>query len=135
LGQLSAFQQDCLAPDEWVRTLEGARIGHASWRDGSWGNNAAPSWELAHGDVVLAEAFYYSPENGERYTEHFDGRPYVSVVLFDEDENPTVAFESSPEDFLSIVRSASGRPEVPEAAFLKAAEDAPTPQIYWNRDI
>jgi hypothetical protein len=119
----------------WVQGLEGVRIGDANWRDGSWGNNAAPSWELAQGELVLAEAFYYTTENAERFTEHFDGQTYVSVIMFDEDENPTIAFESSPEDLLDIVRAAAGRPEAPAAAFLKAAEAVPADRIHWDRDI
>ena len=47
----------------------------------------------------LGEAFYYTTENAERMSEQFDERPYVSVVMFDEDDNPTVAFESQPGGF------------------------------------
>ena len=135
MGQSSEFAPDCLAPQDWASGLVDVRIGDAEWRDGSWGNNAAPSWELVQADVVLAEAFYYTPANAERFTEHFDGQAYVSVVMFDEDENPTLAFESSPEDLLEVVRAASGRREDSATAFLKAAEALPADRIHWNRDI
>ena len=135
MGQSNEFPTDCLAPEVWVRDFVAVRIGDVNWRDGSWGNNAAPSWELAQGDLVLAEAFYYTPANAERFTEHFDGQAYVSVVMFDEDENPTIAFESSPEDLMNIVRAAAGRPEAPAASFLKAAEAVPADRIHWDRDI
>ena len=101
--QRGQFQPEDCAPEAWVREIESLHPGDAVWRDASWGNNAAPSWELVDGNLVLAEAFYYTTDNGERMSEHFDGRPYVSVVMFDEDDNPTVAFESGPDDFLAIV--------------------------------
>jgi hypothetical protein len=135
MSQADQFQPECLAPDDWVAQVEGKATGSAVWRDSSWGNNAAPSWELAQADLVLAEAFYYTTGNAERYTEHFDGQPYISVVMFDEVENPTVAFEASPQDFLTILISAAARPEVAATALLKAAEGAPSPRIYWDRDI
>lgn len=135
MGQSNEFPKGCLAPGEWVKDLEATEIGDANWRDGSWGNNAAPSWEFVQGNLVLAEAFYYTTRNAERYTEHFDGQPYVSVVMFDEDENPTVAFEASPEDLLDMVRAAARRPEAPATAFLRAAENVPSERVQWNRDI
>ena len=127
--------EDC-APEAWVREIESLGVGEAAWRDASWGNNAAPSWEFALGELVLGEAFYYTTDNAERMSEHFDGRPYVSVVMFDGDDNPTVAFESSPEDFLAIVRAAAGRAEEPTEALVQAAEaDSGECMVYWDRDI
>ena len=134
--QESQFNPEDLAPANWVGRVEGAKVGSAVWRDASWGNNAAPSWELVEGNKVLAEVFYYTADNGERFTEHFGGRPYVSVVMLDEDENPTIAFESSPDDFLTIVQAAGSRTGPPAEALLRAAEGVPqNGRIYWNRDI
>lgn len=136
MAQRDHFNPEDLAPERWAKVVEAAAVGAGHWRDGSWGNNAAPSWELVQGTLVLGEVFYYSTENGERFTDHFDGQPYVSVVMFDEDENPTVAFECSPEDFLAIVRSAASRSETPAEALLRAAESVPQDgRIFWNRDI
>jgi len=135
MGQRDEFNPEDLAPEQWVRAVEATSVGAACWRDASWGNNAAPSWELADGSLVLAEVFYYTTVNGERYTEYFDGRPYVSVMFFDEDENPTLAFEASPEDFLTIARVAASRAEGPADAFLRAAEGVPQAGIYWDRDL
>ena len=134
--QESQFNPEDLAPANWVGRVEGAKVGSAVWRDASWGNNAAPSWELVDGNKVLAEAFYYTTDNGERFTEHFDGQAYVSVVMFDEDESPTVAFESSPDDFLTIVKAAEGRTEPPAEALLKAAADGPqNGHVDWERGL
>jgi hypothetical protein len=84
---------------------------------------------------VIAEVFYYTVDNGERFTKHFEGQPYVSVLMFDGERNPTVAFESSPDDFLTIAKSAEGRTEPPAEALLRAAKDVPQDgRIYWYRD-
>ena len=134
--QHNQFSPEDCAPESWVSGVESLRLGDAVWRDASWGNNAAPSWEFVDGSLVLAEAFYYTTSNGERMSEHFDGRPYVSVVMFDEDDNPTVAFELSPEDFVAIVRAAADRAEAPAAALVQAAEAVPGEgRVYWERDI
>jgi hypothetical protein len=135
-GQAREFNEEDRAPASWVSQVEGAMVGTAVWQDASWGNNAAPSWELLDGDVVLAEAFYYTTDNGERLSENFPDEPYVSVVMFDEDENPTVAFESSPNDFLTIAQSAASRSGLPAEAFVGAAEAVPQEGcIFWDRDI
>jgi hypothetical protein len=63
--QTTQFNSEDCAPAEWVEAIESARIGNARWRDASWGNNAAPSWELFDGNEVLAEAFYYTVSNDE----------------------------------------------------------------------
>jgi len=134
--QHNQFSPEDRAPEPWVRAIESLRVGDAVWRDASWGNNAAPSWALVDGNRVLAEAFYYTADNGERMSEHFGGRPYVSVVMFDEDDNPTVAFESSPDDFLSIVRLADSGAGDPAKALTLTAEQVPQGvRIYWDRDI
>ena len=72
-GQVREFNEEDRAPASWVSEVEGATVGTAVWQDASWGNNAAPSWELLDGDVVLAEAFYYTTDNGERLSENFPG--------------------------------------------------------------
>ena len=134
--QISQFGPEDCAPEAWVREIESLHVGDAVWRDASWGNNAAPSWELMIGNLVLAEAFYYTADNGERMSEHFDDRPYVSVVMFDGDDNPTVAFESSPEDFLAIARAAADRADAPGEALVQAAEAVPGEgRVNWDRDV
>jgi hypothetical protein len=51
-------------------------------------------------------------------------------------DNPTVAFESSPDDFLTIVSAAAGRAGPSADALLRAAEDVPQDgRVYWDRDI
>lgn len=135
-GQAREFNEEDRAPASWVSHVEGAMVATAVWQDASWGNNAAPSWELLEDGVVLAEAFYYTTDNGERLSENFPTEPYVSVVMFDEDDNPTVAFETSPDDFLSIVRLASSGAGDPARALTLAAEQVPRGvRIYWDRDI
>jgi len=135
-GQVREFNEEDRAPSSWVSGVEGATVGTAVWQDASWGNNAAPSWELLDGDVVLAEAFYYTADNGERLSENFPGEPYVSVVMFDEDDNPIVSFETSPDDFLSIVRLAdSGAGDPAKALTLTAEQVSQGVHIYWDRDI
>jgi len=135
-GQTREFNEKDRAPASWVSGIEGATVGTAVWQDASWGNNAAPSWELLDGDVVLAEAFYYTTDNGERVSENFPDEPYVSVVMFDEDDNPVVAFETSPEDLLSIVRFADKGGGDPVRMLTLTAEQVPQGvRIYWDRDI
>lgn len=135
-AQAHEFNEEDRAPASWVSQVEGATVGTAVWLDASWGNNAAPSWELLDGDVVLAEAFYYTTDNGERLSEHFLSEPYVSVVMFDEDDNPTVAFETSPDNLLSIVRLAATASAENDGTLVWAAEHVPPNiRIYWNRDI
>ena len=68
MTQHNQFNPEDQAPEQWVQAVERAGAGAARWRDGSWGNNAAPSWELVDPDDALyAEAFYYAPENAERF--------------------------------------------------------------------
>jgi hypothetical protein len=135
-GQAREFNEEDRAPVSWVSQVEGAMVGAAVWQDASWGNNAAPSWELLEDGVVLAEAFYYTTDNAERLSENFPDGPYVSVVMFDEDDNPTVAFETSPDDFLSIVRLADSASAQSDGALVWAAEKMPpNVRIYWDRDI
>jgi hypothetical protein len=56
--------------------------------------------------------------------------------MFDEDDNPTVAFETSPDDFLSIVRLADSASAQSDGALVWAAEKMPpNVRIYWDRDI
>ena len=135
-GQVREFNEEDRAPASWVGGVEGATVGTAVWLDASWGNNAAPSWELLDGDVVLAEAFYYTTDNGERLSENFPGEPSVSVVMFDEDDNPIASFETSPDDFLSIVRLADSGAGDPAKALALTAEQVPQGvRIYWDRDV
>lgn len=135
-GQMREFSEEDRALASWVGGVEASAVGTAVWLDASWGNNAAPSWELLDGDVVLAEAFYYTTENWDRMSENFPDEPYVSVVMFDEDDNPVVAFETSPEDFLGIVRLAdTGAGEPARALTLAAEQVLQGVRICWDRDF
>jgi hypothetical protein len=135
-GQVREFNEEDRAPASWVSGVEGATVGTAVWQDASWGNNAAPSWELLDGDAVLAEAFYYTTENGERLSKNFPVGPYVSVLMYDEDDNPAVSFETSSDDFLGIVRLADSGAVDPAKALMLTAEQVPQGvRIYWDRDI
>ena len=71
--------------------------------------------------MVLAEALYRTTDNGERLSKNLPDEPYVSVVMFDEDENPVVAFETSPDDFVSIVRLAGSGVGDPARALTPTA--------------
>jgi hypothetical protein len=85
---------------------------------------------------VLAEAFYYTADSGERLSENFQDESYVSVVMFDEDDNPVVSFETSPDDFLSIVRLADSGAGDPARTLTLTAEQVPQGvRIYWDKDI
>jgi hypothetical protein len=123
-------------------TVSGAALHNALQSDGDDRKLAVayvagrPRGSLLDGDVVLAEAFYYTTDNGERLSENFPDEPYVSVVMFDEDENPVVAFETSPDDFLSIVRLADSGALDPARELTLTAEQVPQGvRIYWDRDI
>ena len=122
--QKTQFNSEDCAPTEWVNAIESARIGNARWRDASWGNSAAPSWELFDGNQVLAEAFFYTTQNGERFTRLYDGEPYLEVALLDEDSDIIGGFQTSPDTFLSILEAAGGYGVPPSAALRKAAQVA-----------
>ena len=123
-NQNTQFNEEDCAPSEWVEAVESARIGSARWRDASWGNNAAPSWELFDGNQVLAEAFFYTTQNGERFTRLYDTEPYLEVVLLDEDSDITGGFQTSPDTFLRILEAAGGYGGPARAAFRNAAQVA-----------
>jgi len=46
MPQSTQFPSDLHAPPDWVRQVEGKTVASASWQDGSYGNDAAPSWIL-----------------------------------------------------------------------------------------
>lgn len=135
MGQRNEFNVDDLAPESWVRGVEGNRAGAAIWRDGSWGNNAAPSWELAVPDGnVHAEAFYYTPSNAERFVTRFGGAAYVSLTLY-QDESITAACVMEPDAFLDVVRSAtSANCDDPIECLQHALQsDGLSHRIVWER--
>lgn len=109
MSQQAAFGREYLAPAEWVGQLMATvGAGAARWQDGSWGNNAAPSWQLMTPDgIVQAEAFYYTPENADRHDADFGATAYVSLVIY-RDEEIAEAWTMEPETFLLVARSAAG---------------------------
>ncbi len=56
--------------------------------------------------------------------------------VFDEDDSPIVAFETSPDDFLSIVPFAASGGGDPSRILTPTAERVPQrARIYWDKDI
>ena len=132
--QKTQFNSEDCAPAEWVTEIESALIGNARWRDASWGNSAAPSWELFDGNEILAEAFYYTIENSERFTEHHHGQPYVQILFLDSDGNVTSGFETLAATLVSIISAAAALDSTPSEAFAKAARASSRDNdiIVWN---
>ena len=122
--QKTQFNSEDCAPEAWIEAIESARIGNARWRDASWGNSAAPSWELFEDNNILAEAFYYTVENAERFVAQFKGRPYVQVQLLDSDGNITFGFDTSPELFLKIISESAVLNSEPREALTVSAWQA-----------
>jgi hypothetical protein len=108
MTQQQAFGREDFAPAEWVDALMAtAGAGAGRWQDGSWGNDAAPSWQLVTPDgVVQAQAFYYTPDNAERYVKDFGPVAYVSLLLY-RDEEIAEAWAMEPETFLLVAKSAA----------------------------
>ena len=66
------------------------------------------------------------------------GQPVSALTspVFDEDDSPSVAFETSPDDFLSIVRFADSGGGDPSRILTLTAEWVPQrARIYWDKDI
>ena len=120
--QNTQFNSEYCAPEEWVSSVESIQIGDARWRDASWGNNAAPSWELVVDNRIVAEAFYYTSRNAERHTDHFAAVPFVQVALFDSDEVATRGFELSPDNFLELLAEAAARDTSAMMALTQSAQ-------------
>ena len=134
--QTTQFNSEDCAPAEWVNAIESARIGDARWRDASWGNNAAPSWELIVGNEVLAEAFYYTVNNAERCTEHFEGQAYIQALLLDNLENVASGFEASSEAFISIVSDSASLDSAPREALTESAWKASrNGAAFWSEQL
>jgi hypothetical protein len=107
MTQQAAFAREDLAPAAWVAALIATvGAGAGRWQDGSWGNNAAPSWQLVGSEGMAAEAFYYSPDNAERHEGDFGPLAYVSLVLY-RDEEIVEAWTMEPETFLLVAKSAA----------------------------
>jgi hypothetical protein len=134
--QTTQFNSEDCAPAEWVEAIESARIGNARWRDASWGNNAAPSWELFDGNQVLTEAFYYTADNAERFTEHHEEQSYIQVLVFDDDEGTVGGFETSPGAFLSMIEDAAALSSSPREALGETAERAcDSGMAFWSKSL
>jgi hypothetical protein len=85
--QAEQFPADLHAPPGWVLEIEGRNVGKARWQDGSYGNDAAPSWILIDdAGTVHAQAFYYTSENAERFEKAFGAAPYVAVSIIRDEE-------------------------------------------------
>lgn len=133
MAQQDQFSSADLAPDTWVRSIQGIAQGTRQWRDGSWGNNAAPSWELWEGEKVCAEAFYYSVDNVERVTDLFESEPFVTVCLFDRGENVRCAFDVSADTFIRIAMVSAAKPGDSGAALEASAKDVGgSDRICWH---
>lgn len=133
MAQQDQFSTVDLAPAEWVRSIEELESGPRHWRDGSWGNNAAPSWELCDGDKVFAEAFYYTVANVERVTDRYPSEPFVTVCLFDAVENVRGSFDVSAESFIRMAEAAitvAGDPGVALEAAARTLRG--TDPIVWH---
>jgi hypothetical protein len=87
MPQSDQFPPDLHAPPDWVAQVEGRQVSSARWQDGSYGNDAAPSWILIDDSgAVHAQAFYYTPANAERFETQFGDSPYVALPILLDDE-------------------------------------------------
>jgi len=107
VSQAEQFPADVHAPPEWVREVDGRTTGPAHWKDGSYGNDAAPSWILVDdAGTVHAQAFYYTSTNAERFDQRFGDAPYVALSIL-RDEEITESCTMTPDDFVATVTTAS----------------------------
>jgi hypothetical protein len=120
VSQADQFPADLHAPPDWVLEIEGRNVGKARWEDGSYGNDAAPSWILIDdAGTVHAQAFYYTSENAERFEKAFGAAPYVAVSII-RDEEIVASGAMSPEAFVAAASIASAsRAETPVEALVR----------------
>jgi hypothetical protein len=131
MSQSTQFPPDVLAPIEWVHEIAGTGVAAAIWMDGSYGNDAAPSWILVDpSDAVCAQAFYYTTENAERFAAEFRGKPYVAVSLIQDDQVMEYCVVD-PLDFLQATRSAVTRESLSPRDALRTALEAVG--VSWSR--
>ena len=124
MSQSTQFPSDVLAPPGWVRQVEGRRAGSARWEDGSYGNDAAPSWILVDDSAAVhAQAFYYAPANAERFEERAGDEPYVAVSIIFEEEIAASCYVT-PGQFASAVSAAATIVGRSPADTLRAALDS-----------
>ena len=121
MSQFTQFPPDALAPADWAHELEGTTVAAASWKDGSYGNDAAPSWILVDpSGVVCAQAFYYTTGNGERFEAGYRGEPYVAVSLLQDDEVIEYCI-AEPKDLLRAAKNAENRGTLSPRDALRSA--------------
>ena len=133
MPQSDQFPADLHAPTDWVRQIEGRTVATARWEDGSYGNDAAPSWILMDdAGVVHAQVFYYAVDNAERFESGFDDGPYVAVSIVRNEE----IVESCclpPGVFARAVGAAHAADQLSPADVLRAAFDAASAvPIAWS---
>lgn len=133
MSQTDQFPGDLHAPLDWVRRVEGRTIASARWQDGSYGNDAAPSWILTDdSEVVHAQAFFYASANAERFEKRFGSEPYVAVSLIRDDE-VVAGCCVTPEVFASAVSVTTAVGNLSPADALRATLDAESaaPLSWW----
>ena len=135
LPQSDQFPTDLHAPPDWVRQVEGRGVTSARWEDGSYGNDAAPSWILVDdARVVHAQAFYYTPDNAERFDDGFgEEEPYVSLLIL-RDEEIAAACSMRSDTFLEAAALAAGsRQQTPVDALLAGLRSLTG--VVWDPDL
>jgi hypothetical protein len=82
VSQADQFPADLHAPPDWVLEIEGRTVGRARWEDGSYSNDAAPSWIfIDNAGTVHPQAFYSMSENAERFEKALGAPPCVAVSI------------------------------------------------------
>lgn len=132
VSQAEQFPSDLHAPPDWVLEVEGRSVASARWEDGSYGNDAAPSWILVDdAGTVHAQAFYYTSENAERFDQRFGDAPYVALSIL-RDEEIAESCTMTPDDFVASVTTASVlRAESPVETLLSILRG--TGSVVWDR--
>jgi len=121
MSQATQFPADLHAPPHWVSRVEGRTVATARWEDGSYGNDAAPSWILVDDSgAVHAQAFYYTSANAERFEKRLGDEPYVAVSIILEEEI-VASCCVTPEVFASAVSAAAAVIGLSPADTLRAA--------------
>lgn len=133
MPQADQFPPDLHAPPDWVRKVEGRSILSARWQDGSYGNDAAPSWILVDDAGTLhAQAFYYTPANAERFEKQFDDAPYVVLSILRNEEIVASCCVAA-DDFARAVHAAPAAAAPAPADALRAAiSTASAVPVVWS---
>lgn len=131
MSQSNHFPADLHAPPDWVRQVEGKLTARADWRDGSYGNDAAPSWILVDGSgLVHAQAFFYTTTNAERFEKPLGHEPYVAVSII-RDNEIVESCTTSPNAFLAALEVAARHPATVPIEALRQGLNA-VDVVAWN---